>query len=73
MKDGIIPSEIQLKFLKKCLDKWVHFKDTAKLVKNYNDYAKELKSTTVNITSAADDWLRAGKSMNEAPLTSYVF
>lgn len=39
--------------------------DTAKLVKNYNDYAKELKSTTVNITSAADDWLRAGKSMNE--------
>lgn len=39
--------------------------NTAKLVKNYNDYAKELKSTTVNITSAADDWLRAGKSMNE--------
>lgn len=40
--------------------------DTAKLVKNYNDYAKELKSTTTDVTSAADDYLRAGKSMNEA-------
>ena len=26
IKDGIIPSEIQLNFLKKCLDKWVHFR-----------------------------------------------
>ena len=40
--------------------------NTAKLVKNYNDYAKELKSTTTDVTSAADDYLRPGKSMNEA-------
>lgn len=40
--------------------------ETAKLVKNYNDYAKELKSTTVQVSSAADDWLRAGKTMGEA-------
>ena len=26
IKDGIIPSEIQLNFLKKCLDKWVYFR-----------------------------------------------
>ncbi|MCM1253245.1 MAG: phage tail tape measure protein [Clostridium sp.] len=37
----------------------------SELVKNYNDYAKELKSTTTQITSAADDYLRAGKSMSE--------
>lgn len=36
------------------------------LVRDYNDYAKELKSTTTQITSAADDYLRAGKSMSEA-------
>lgn len=39
---------------------------TANLVKDYNDYAKKLKSTTTQVTSAADDWLRAGKSMSEA-------
>lgn len=39
---------------------------TAGLVKEYNSYAKELKSTTTQITSAADDYLRAGKSMSEA-------
>lgn len=38
---------------------------TANLMKDYNDYAKELKSTTTQITSAADDYLRAGKSMSE--------
>lgn len=38
---------------------------TAGLVKEYNNYAKELKSTTTQITSAADDYLRAGKSMSE--------
>lgn len=38
---------------------------TAGLVKNYNEYAKELKSTTTQITSAADDYLRAGKTMSE--------
>ena len=38
---------------------------TAGLVKEYNSYAKELKSTTTQITSAADDYLRAGKSMSE--------
>lgn len=38
----------------------------AGLVKDYNNYAKTLKSTTTQITSAADDYLRAGKSMNEA-------
>lgn len=35
------------------------------LLKTYNDYAKELKSTTVDVSSAADDYLRAGKSMSE--------
>ena len=39
---------------------------TAGLVKNYNDYAKELKATTTQITTAADDYLRAGKTMSEA-------
>ena len=38
---------------------------TAGLVKEYNSYAKELKSTTTQITSAANDFLRAGKSMSE--------
>ena len=39
---------------------------TAGLVKDYNKFAQDLKSTTVEVTSAADDWLRAGKNMNEA-------
>lgn len=39
---------------------------TTGLVKEYNDYAKELKSTTVQVASAADDYLRAGKSISEA-------
>lgn len=38
---------------------------TAGLVKEYNNYAKELKSTTLQIASSADDYLRAGKSMSE--------
>lgn len=38
---------------------------TAGLVKEYNSYAKELKSTTLSVTSAADDYLRAGKTMSE--------
>lgn len=38
---------------------------TAELVKEYNNYAKELKSTTTQVTQAADDYLRAGKSMSE--------
>lgn len=38
----------------------------AGLVKDYNTYAKQLSSTTVQVTSAADDYLRAGKSMSEA-------
>ena len=41
-------------------------KETAGLVKDYNAYAKELKSTTTQITAAADDYLRAGKTMSEA-------
>lgn len=36
-----------------------------KLIKDYNTYAKQLSSTTTQITSAADDYLRAGKSMSE--------
>lgn len=36
------------------------------LVKGYNSYAKELKTSTTSITTAADDYLRAGKSMNES-------
>lgn len=39
---------------------------TAKLVTGYNNYAKKLASTTTQVTSAADDWLRAGKTMEEA-------
>lgn len=39
---------------------------TAGLVADYNKYAKELKSTTTQVTSAADDYLRAGKTMSEA-------
>lgn len=39
---------------------------TAGLVKDYNKFAQDLKSTTVEVTSAADDWLRAGKNMSEA-------
>lgn len=39
---------------------------TAGLVEDYNDYAKELKSTTTQVTTAADDYLRAGKTMVEA-------
>lgn len=35
------------------------------LIKDYNTYAKQLASTTTQITSAADDYLRAGKSMSE--------
>ncbi len=35
------------------------------LIKDYNAYAKQLSSTTTQITSAADDYLRAGKSMSE--------
>lgn len=35
------------------------------LIKDYNTYAKQLSSTTTQITSAADDYLRAGKSMSE--------
>lgn len=38
----------------------------AALVKDYNAYAKELSSVTKNITDAADDYLRAGKTMSEA-------
>ena len=39
---------------------------TAGLVKDYNKFAQDLKSTTIEVTSAADDWLRAGKNMSEA-------
>ena len=39
---------------------------TAGLVKDYNKFAQDLKSTTTEVTSAADDWLRAGKNMSEA-------
>ena len=35
------------------------------LIKDYNTYAKQLASMTTQITSAADDYLRAGKSMSE--------
>ena len=36
------------------------------LVKSYNEYGKNLGSTTTQITSAADDYFRAGKTLNEA-------
>ena len=36
------------------------------LVKGYNDYGKSLGSTTTQITSAADDYFRAGKTLHEA-------
>ena len=38
---------------------------TKDMVAGFNSYAKELKATTTDITSAADDWLRAGKSISE--------
>ena len=38
---------------------------TAGLVKDYNEYARLLSSTTGQVTSAADDYLRAGKTMSE--------
>ena len=41
-------------------------KATADLVGEYNQYARELKATTKDVTDAADDWLRAGKTMEEA-------
>ena len=41
-------------------------KETAALVNEYNAYAKQLASTTTQVTSAADDYLRAGKTMSEA-------
>lgn len=39
---------------------------TSEIVKDYNKYAQDLKATTIEVTSAADDYLRAGKSMSEA-------
>lgn len=36
------------------------------LIKDYNAYAKDLASTTTQITTAADDYLRAGKSLEES-------
>lgn len=36
------------------------------LVKGYNDYGKQLGATTTQITAAADDYLRAGKTLNES-------
>lgn len=41
-------------------------KATYDLLGQYNNMAKQLSSTTTQISSAADDYLRAGKSMNEA-------
>ncbi|CDF43789.1 putative uncharacterized protein [Roseburia sp. CAG:182] len=41
-------------------------KETAELVNEYNAYAKQLASTTTQVTSAGDDYLRAGKTMSEA-------
>ena len=36
------------------------------LMKDYNSYAKELASTTQNISDAANDYLRAGKTLEES-------
>ena len=36
------------------------------LIRDYNDYAKNLASTTGQIVQSADDYLRAGKSLNES-------
>lgn len=36
------------------------------LIKDYNTYGKQLASTTTEITDAADDYLRAGKALNES-------
>ncbi len=36
------------------------------LMKDYNSYAKELSSTTQNISDAANDYLRAGKTLEES-------
>ena len=36
------------------------------LLQDYNKFAKEMKSTTLDVSQAADDYLRAGKSMSES-------
>lgn len=36
------------------------------LLKDYNSMAKQLASTTIQVSQAADDYLRAGKSMKES-------
>ena len=36
------------------------------LLQNYNKLAKEMKATTVDVSQAANDYLRAGKSMSES-------
>lgn len=36
------------------------------LIKDYNTYGKQLASTTTEITDAADDYLRAGKTLKES-------
>ena len=41
-------------------------KSTYDLLGQYNNMAKQLSSTTTHISSAADDYLRAGKNMSEA-------
>lgn len=36
------------------------------LVKSYNDYGKQLSATTVEVSSASNDYLRAGKTLKES-------
>ncbi len=36
-----------------------------RLMKNYNTLAKDLSSTTADVTNAADEWLRTGKTISE--------
>jgi TP901 family phage tail tape measure protein len=40
--------------------------ETAELIKEYNQLAQDMYSTTSSVTQAADNFLRAGKSMSEA-------
>lgn len=42
-----------------------NYQEVHKLVSGYNDMAKQLGATTIQVTDSADAWLRQGNSLNE--------
>lgn len=42
------------------------YENTKKLVAYYNDMGQKIGATTTDVSSAADDWLRSGKTISEA-------